>query len=67
MGYKTVVCSVNHIAFACNTDRRKYVVPSTHNITNAGVIEFLDYCTSLWLQFVFEHYETNEIKFGLCF
>jgi len=57
--------AVNQIAVPSNADGRKNIVARTHDFPNIGIVEFVDHLGSRWLQFVFEDYETQELKIRL--
>lgn len=58
-------CAINHIALSGHTNRRKYVIPCTHDLPNVGIIEFVDYSCGGRFQLVLEDNEAKEIEVRL--
>ena len=58
-------CAINHITLSGYTNRRKYVVSCTHDLSNVGVIEFVDYACGGRFQLVLEDNEAKEVELRL--
>ena len=58
-------CAINHVTLSGHTNRCKYVVSCTHDVSNIGIVEFTNNSGGGRFQLVFEYDKAKEIKVTL--